>query len=250
VVHRAINALIIPAVKLGQPVDQEQVVRQALALAQRQLAFSAARQYRASGLTKSAAGADFCAIYDHEHGRELSPDRLQRAFESIAMCLRNLCHRTGFLGRLYEGYSHRVELPLTFQLDGTTVSYYVDLLYYRAPQRPVIVDWKVSLKSSADHERQLLVYALAFLRSPLNVGTPEEALELYEVNLLLDRVTRHVITAEKLARTEDFVLKSADALQTLTEGKAYLHLDLEDFEYARSEKSCQHCRFLSLCREV
>src|SRR5688572_14515333 len=71
VVHRGIEKFVIPSLENNLAVDWNAVGDQTVEMARRQLAFSALRKYRQKGLSKTAAGDDYCALSVHEVGGEV-----------------------------------------------------------------------------------------------------------------------------------------------------------------------------------
>jgi hypothetical protein len=91
------------------------------------------------------------------------------------------------------------------------------------------------------------VYALALSRCGRWPQLAPEAIDLYEVNLLANRISRHPVTATLLEETEDWVYRSLLELAALTDGLPFEELDLSDFEVAERPVTCQWCNFRPLC---
>jgi hypothetical protein len=246
-VHRVLATDFLAALRAGRPINPTALSEAALDLALRQLAFSAAKRYREPGQTKRAAGDEYCALAAHEYGWEITPEALRRVSTHMARCFENLAAQTDFLARLYAGVEHVAERPLTFRLDGATVAATPDLVFVRPEGQPSVVDWKVAESDTSDYARQVLIYALAVARCGRWPGVSAEAIELYEVNLLKNRIRQHPVSAERLEETEDFIYRSIVELETLVGKGRYGDLDLDEFEVAERPGTCSHCHFRSLC---
>lgn len=123
----------------------------------------------------------------------------------------------------------------------------LDLVFVNSTGRLTIVDWKVTSTEGNDYSRQLLVYALALLRCGRWPGLEVEAIELYEADLLKNRIVAHPVTAERLEEAEDFVYRSAVELEALIGDTNFEDLDLSEFEVARRPTTCLHCNFGRVC---
>src|SRR5436309_12571237 len=65
-VHHVLATEFVPALRSRRAIDAETLAATARSLAERQFAFSEAKRYRVRGQTKSGAGADYCALFEHE----------------------------------------------------------------------------------------------------------------------------------------------------------------------------------------
>ncbi len=234
----------------GRSVDAAALTAAAQDLARRQFAFSAARRYREPGMTKSAAGDAYCALLDHEQGREILPERLTALHANLARCFQNLASQRELLAMIATGFDHRAELRLTFRLGDwrlPVATATLDLVFLQPDGGLGIVDWKVGESRTSDHGRQLFTYALAVDRSGYWPGVVPEAIELYEVNLLTNHMRQHPVTAERLDEAEDFVYRSLVEMDALVDGHAGEDLDLSEFEVADNPMSCQYCNVGPLC---
>lgn len=246
-VHEVLATEFLTILREGRPFHPEALTAAAQALAQRQFAFSAAKRYQESGQTKSAAGNEYCALFEHEYGWEIPPETIAAVHERIAFCFENLASQRRFLSRLYTGSRYEAELPLSFRLNGITVRAVPDLVFLRADQQPTVIDWKVSKSETSDYSRQLLIYALAVARCGRWPGVHAEAIELYEMNLLKNEIRQHLATQEQLDEAEDFVYRSVVALEALVGTSKFDELDLSEFEVAEHPQTCFHCNFGPLC---
>ena len=247
-VHRMLATAFLEDLRAARPVDPAALAAAAWDLAQRQVAFSAARRYRKRGQTKREAGDAYCALFEHDHGWTIAPEALRSVRVNLARCFENLAAQRQFLASLYAGFDHIAECPLNFRLNGVTVAATPDLAFWRTDGQPTVVDWKVTDSEMSDYSRQVLIYALAVARCGRWPGVSAEAIELYEVNLLKGQVRQHPVTAERLEETEDFIYQSIVELGTLVGDGKFRDLDLDEFEVAEKPATCFYCHFRSLCR--
>jgi PD-(D/E)XK nuclease superfamily len=246
-VHKVLATTFLDDLRAARPVNAPALAAAAQDVAQRQLAFSAARRYRQPGQTKRAAGDAYCALSEHELGWEITAEALRGVHATITRCFENLAAQTTFLARLYAGVEHVAEYPLSFRLNDATVAATPDLVFLRVDGQPTVVDWKVTESETNDYSRQVLIYALAVARCGHWPRVSTEAIELYEVNLLKNRIRQHPVTAERLDATEDFIYRSIMELETLVGDGRFGDLDLDEFEVAERPATCSHCNFRLLC---
>jgi hypothetical protein len=247
-VHKVLATTFLEDLRAARPIDPTALTTAAWDLAQRQLAFSAARRYRKRGQTKREAGDEYCALFEHEHAWTITPDALRGVRANVARCFENLAAQRKFLTHLYGGFEHLAECPLSFRLNSVTIAATPDLVFWRPDGQPTVVDWKVTGSETRDYSRQVLIYALAVARCGLWPGVSAETIELYEVNLLKGQVRRHLVTPERLEETEDFIYQSTVELGMLVGDGKFRDLDLDEFEVAERPVTCFYCNFRSLCR--
>jgi hypothetical protein len=223
-------------VRLGDSVEQ---------LAQRQLAFSSARRYREPGQTKTAAGDEFCALYEHEYQKPLAADAVGRVSATARECFTWLANRSELVALLEHGSQFESELTLDCRIDGSPVTATVDLAFRAANGRLVIIDWKVAASETSDYSRQLFVYALAAIRSGHWPGLRASDIDLYEVNLLRREVRGVAATDEAVDAAEDFIYRSVVEMRALS--SAASAEELSSLELAGSAMTCTFCSFARPC---
>lgn len=249
-VHEVLaSRFLVDNVRAGRPVDPAALTTAAQDLARRQFAFSAAGRYREPGQTKRAASDEYCALFEHEYGLPISADALLGDHGSLARCFDNLASQFDLLNLIQCGHDHRSELRLSFRLSNLlpTVTATLDLAFLGCDGQLVVIDWKVAESETSDYSRQLLVYALAAVRSGRWPGVAPETIELYEVNLLRNCVQRHPVTADLLHETEDFVYRSLIEQHALVGDRKFQDLDVSEFEVAERPTTCAHCNFRKAC---
>ncbi len=251
VVHDGINRFLIPQLRTGGRLDVATVIDCTLDMARQQFTFSRQQEYRTPGLTKSAAGIRYAALYEHEYGQEIGEAQLQQALNTVRTCFTNLSEQQGLLEeiRAHNGlYCDDDKQFLSFTMDDAIILSQPDLMFFNARGHPVIIDWKVAAADANDYSHQVLVYALSVTRKWPRIR-PEDIVAK-EVNLLKNAFTPHTITAERLQDTEDFIYRSITTIRDLVGDHKWESQSTEDFEPARSFRSCQYCNFRKLCQEV
>jgi hypothetical protein len=247
-VHKGIQKFVVPWLANGSLPDRDDVIRQTLAMADRQIAFSSSCQYRVAGQSKLGAGDSYCALFEHEYGISIAPERLLEVRETVSQCLRNLFDQHDFLEQLRHHSGHRTELLVDFKVADTRVVVQLDLLCFQGERMPVIIDWKVGRSESSDYSHQVMTYALSLLRSPMCANVPVEGISAYEVNLLKNQVKPHIVTEGKIIDTENFIFQSIEEIKAVSTDRTFESQHLEDYELARSWVTCMYCNFRKLCR--
>src|SRR5919108_3621035 len=96
-VHKVLATTFLEDLRAARPIDPTALTTAAWDLAQRQLAFSAARRYRKRGQTKREAGDEYCALFEHEHAWTVTPEALRGVRANVARCFENLAAQRKFL---------------------------------------------------------------------------------------------------------------------------------------------------------
>ena len=65
-VHEAIRSFVVPSLEARQAVPWERVIEEVRKLGARQFAFSEKRRFRETGMSKSKAKEEYCALFGHE----------------------------------------------------------------------------------------------------------------------------------------------------------------------------------------
>ncbi len=247
-VHDAIRHFVIPALSKKEPLVPERIISDTLAMKRGQFDFSREQRYRIQGMTKKSAGIHYAALHPHEYGAEISDAQLQEVETTVVVSLNNLFGLTNLLAEIRQSRSVHCEEVFRFNLDDVTVTPQLDLLYLDKVGLPTIIDWKISDSDSSDYAPQLMVYALA-LKNWRKDFRPED-FTVFEVNLLRNYVTQYPITAERLDETEDFIFRSVTKIRSLVGDNKWESQEFEEFEPAKSFRTCQYCNFRKLCQEV
>jgi PD-(D/E)XK nuclease superfamily protein len=246
-VHRVLATHFLAALRAKRPFNPAALASAAQDLAKRQFAFSEAKRYRTPGQTKQAAADEYCALFEHEYGLEISPASMPKVYATIDRCFEHLAGQREFLARLYASSGHLSEQTLNFTLNGASVTATLDLVCIGADRQPIVVDWKIAESETSDYSRQLLVYALAVARCGRWPGVRAEAIQLFEANLLKNQIRSHPVSIQHLEEAEDFIYRSLVERNVLIGTGRFDDLDLCEFEVAERPGTCLHCNFGSLC---
>jgi hypothetical protein len=248
VVHRGIEKFVVPALENNATVDWNSVADQTIEIARRQLAFSAARKYRQKGLSKTAAGDDYCALAIHEAGGEVSNDDFAVVENTLRTALTNLAGMTEFWAGLRGVHRFFSEPPVFADYEGVRVEGYIDLMFFRGSGRPTIIDWKLyEGVGGSDAAFQTAMYAWLLCRMPAwHVSSPADV-ELLEVRLLDSQIIRHRCDTETLDALEDKIYRGIHDIRAITGGLGFADVSLDDFAYANSPGTCALCPFRTMC---
>lgn len=244
-VHDMLNRYFVPSLKSGSLIAERDMLQRTLTLADQQFAFSKERRYR-SGISKSKAGEQFCALLEHDFGQEIVSDDISRLKEETTRCYANLYQNKSLQNTLRQGTWYGSEINVPFSLEGVTVAAILDLAFFTKDALHV-VDWKIGESASSDYAPQMLIYALATVNK---WNRSLETIKLWEVNLLKDCITEHTVTEDKLDSAEDFIYRSVSDILSLTEDRSYTELDFHDFDCANTSNTCAYCKFRSLCLKM
>jgi len=246
-VHKGIQHFVIPRLEAGEPLDISCIINEIMEMGHQQLAFSARQGYRDPRNTKTHIGLSYAALYEHEYQQRVAPSDLAQVWATVDTCLRNLSNQTKFIEAMHRSEWVKAEVALSFEVDGTTVSVMLDLLLFE-DGHPAIIDWKVSDSDASSYTRQAQVYGLAVLRKWPHFQ-PQEV-KVLEVNLLRDTITLHPLTESNLLEIEDFIFRSISEILALTGDRKYEEQLFEDYEPARTHRTCLFCKYRSLCLEM
>jgi hypothetical protein len=238
--------VLVPALKSGKIPSLDDMVNTTLAVARRQWGFSLSRQYRQDGLRKGQYPDDFCALYEHEYGMPVEESDRLRVEAEVVESFSNLLGLTDFLDHLRRQRSFMPQRTLWVTFERARVKAVPDLICWRG-QETTIVDWKATTSETSDHSWQMLVYALAVQRNWPQ--TRAEDIVVHEVRLLDGMVVPHPVSEARLEATEDLLYQSVLEIEALTGGKPYDELHRDEFEPARSSRTCATCNFRKICLE-
>jgi hypothetical protein len=129
-VHRAIELHVVPALQTNQEVNWAFVVDAAASMARRQMDFSATRRYREAGMTKTAAGDDYCALAGHELEVGVSSEDFERTVETVRTALTNLSTMDSLWQEVRGRGKYWAELEVRVDYDIAHVEAYIDLMFF------------------------------------------------------------------------------------------------------------------------
>jgi len=252
VVHTAIQRYVVPTLKNRTPIDWDDIIRQAQALAERQFAFSKSRRYRDNTLTKSKAGDDYCALTFHEQPDGTTEEHVREAIAGIEAALRNLSKMGDLLKYIQGRPKYFCELPVPVNYNGANVNGQIDLMFFRGYNQPTIIDWKCyDSISGSDASLQTALYAWLLCKNTKWSVTAPESVELIEVRLGRDPgLIRHRFDAARFEELEDRIFQSVEEIQALCGDGSYANQDLAEYAFANNPNSCAFCTFRKLCQEA
>lgn len=247
-VHEGIERFVVPCLEAGQRVDWDNAIVQTIATANQQVAFSAAKRYRAKGVTKTGAGHEYCALLPHERGEIIPPEALEDVYSTIERCFRNLSKMEELWGEVRDCGRMWAELPVRVDYDGVSLEARLDLLFFRKYGNPTIIDWKAyESQAGSDAHLQTALYGWSLCQHPKWSVHHAEDVELLEVQLLDGQLIRHPSTTEGFRELEDRIYRSISEIRSLCGDGLYGEQDLSDYQFASNPNNCQYCPFRPLC---
>jgi len=245
--HQTISNFYIPSLNNSVKIEYEELKNKGFEIAKDQFDFSKQNLYRTTEESKTSLGLKYGALLYHENGGH-SRLTYDDVCNHLDKSFKNLTENDEIQKILDDGNSYLAETHLPFKIDNTSVSAIADLIIKKDGNKLTLIDWKIGESKTSNYSLQLLVYSLGLLYRWNNVSI--ENIEAYEINLLTNKVINHTITPQTVAEAEDLILLSANEIEALREGKKYDINNLDDFGYARTEKSCSICKFRSLCTRL
>ena len=249
-VHRAIEAYVVPALQARQKVQWDQVIEAARCLGSRQFEFSARRRFREKEMKKSKAGDEYCALFEHEFGPPPTAEKLNKTLDSVEHSLRNLAKLEDFLRHVSGRSFYRAETNISADYNGVRIQGVIDLVFSGAYGHYGIVDWKdYSASSTTEARLQMSLYAWLMCQAPAWRVSQPENIELWEVNLGLPLAQQYTVDQAAFDELEDFMYRSTENLRRLCSDGTYRATDLENYEYTENPNSCRFCPYQNVCRE-
>lgn len=255
-VDSVIHKLIVPKIRAKSLPSEGEVTDFSMKLMDKQLEFGKASKHRSPNVTKSKRNDEYCAFYEVEYNGGISEEALQEARQDVLTALRNLIH-SDFLKKIMTNSTYvTAQRSLVFQFENMTISCTPDLLTFFNNAPPLIVDWKVRSFSSAESWLQLGVYAVALSRIEPHKDFPDgiknqlndpTSIRLVEYQLLKNKQREYSVSLEDIADIYDYIFTSCTEINKLVNGKKHDLLDINQFQTARSPKTCETCQFKKLC---
>jgi hypothetical protein len=262
VVDSYLTQEIIPAISEGQSLDFEHFAEEAVKLAEAQFDFS--RQGLYKNQTKEAAGMVYAILDVHEIGQPYELADLDAAYTTIRQAISNIPQlrmpnsQQMLLDFLQQAFSLRSDVTNRYMhIEEARVCPQIDLIAY-VKGKPVVIDWKVSLSSTSDYSRQLIIIGLAILRHRNLVVTSKRPYEysdirLLEVNLIKDGgyVREHDFTQERANDILDDINLSSGDISQLIRNRLPKDIPITDFPgLENGGYLCDTCPFYMLCTHL
>jgi hypothetical protein len=229
-------------------------LQEADAMFDRQLAFAKANRVREPGFAKSKFKFEYAALLEVEEGRGLSDEVINTAREDVHRALRNLWQLPELRTELKAARHIVAQNMFRFKLRGHSIAAVPDLVAFYHDRPPLIIDWKVHAFGLNDARKQLLIYAMALVRSGRGGGSPERRwleteVVTREVQLLTRVVRTFQLETDTAVEMEDYILASQHAMDRLTEGKPLAEIKIADLPAVYSDDGCVNCGFKPICWE-
>ncbi len=265
-VHYIASKVLQSLKKRKRMPDSRDVVRYTLERFDRQLAFSQSKQYLTESKKKGGKlNIDWLALFEHEYGRTLDPERIERAREECVEAIEGLL-RGPMLRRAAETDSNEwviedldhAEFSQNFTFDGITVYVKTDFLFRERDGALCIVDWKTTrepgppggaARGEPGAAVQLGVYGYYAARV---LGVPVDMIRLFEVNLLRGgEVTEHAVREEMLERFSEHIAGGIAKLSSvLSDGDRQRNEPKSAGHFPKIDNGrCSNCNFFRICKD-
>lgn len=247
VIHEGIEHYLVPVLKQGRPIDWGEISERTIQRAKAQLAFSAAKRYRESGVTKTGR-EEFCALLPDETGSGVSPEQFAGICEGIKIAFANMAVREKFWAALRGKRSLQAEKQYWVEFDEVKIQVKIDLLFERSPGKPTIVDWKsYEIGGDGDARLQTLLYGWAlWKKNPFGIQSQED-IQLLEFQVQDAALITHECSQVAFDELEDFIYRSINRIFSLCRSKKLMEVRLEDFAFTENPNNCEYCAFQKLC---
>lgn len=258
VVDQVLSQEVLPAFERNRPITVDRALTSALARFDRQLAIGQAHRLHEEGFSPSDLGDDFVAFHAIEYGGVIKDEDVERARAEVQRAIQSFFAMEELIARLRTADRLITQRALSFTHTDTTVRAVPDLIVFKKPHPPAIVDWKVHVFAWRDAWLQLAVYAAALARGtshsdfPATAPFTETDVGLLEVQLLTGALRRHRLTAEHMAQADEFIARSFESMLLATggmNGKAST-LSPTDFPATLYASACAGCPYRSMCWET
>jgi hypothetical protein len=263
-VHYVVSKVLQSMKAKGRIPERQAVIDYTLERFEAQLEFSSRRKYldtpKRSG---KKLNIDWIALFEHEYGRSLLPERIERARRECIGSIKGLFSspilaeiaQTDPDGWFIEDLDH-AEFSQSFEIEGITVYAKTDFMFRGKDYSFNIVDWKTNRPTgdygdaAAEKNRLQLgiygYYATAVLSEPL------ERLRLFEVNLLDGGiVNEHPINERDLALFSEHINAGIKKLSSVLFGADVARNEpLPPEHFPRIDNGrCNFCNFYRICRD-
>lgn len=257
-VDTVIERKIVPEILRKRIPSKDDVLNFALKLVEDQIEFGKSQKFRDLDITKSKVGDIYTAFFDLEYSGCLDEKKLQEGISEIKKSLLNLLN-SDLLQEIKNKSTYVIaQRPLNYNFDGTTITCIPDLIVFFEKSGYMIVDWKVHAYATTEYWLQLGIYGYVFsLMKPhqdftsylQNESCDVQKLRLIEFQLLKNQIREYSLSEADIADIEDYIFESITQMNTLTDGKKYDQLDINQFRTAYSPNICNRCGFKKVCWE-
>ncbi|MBZ0317131.1 MAG: PD-(D/E)XK nuclease family protein [Anaerolineae bacterium] len=252
-VHKVIETIILPAVKSRFWPNPEMVVSEAVALAERQFAFSLNKTYES--VPKKEAKGDYCVLTPHFFGTSDDREIFDEVIDVVSNALRNLLISEQMRSFLMGRPQYRIEKTHYFKVGNTQVQAIPDLIMLNKLRGGFdIIDWKVAT-TSGHYDFQVGVYALSIKATDWLFEKAPGEIHGYVINLLesepaIALADPYKVNDEVLSSIIDIAYEKIERIEALVKGRKWQELNIDDFMFARSIGTCALCNWKSMCVEM
>ena len=248
---------VVPALQWGRAISTNAILAEARRLFDLQLVTARAHPLRQPDRTVASFGDSYAALHCVEYSDGPRDEELETTWGEIAAALTNLLGMTQLLDHLRQSSRLIAGRSLQFSCCGMTVQAVPDLIAFFPGRPPLLIDWKAHVTGTGDAWLQLAIYAIALTQCEPHKDFPSspadwspEALELLEVQLLLNRTRRHVLDEADVIDADAYIADSATSMLMALDGKKGSETRQDDFPTATFDGACNWCPFRKICWET
>lgn len=251
IVDKTLSDYIIPSIQWRKP----RSLAEARLVAQKM--FREQKEQRLNGVTNDNDTSREGGFFEIEYGLPLTDAMFEQALADIDLALQNFYKNEPLWELLRHAERLIPQRPLSFKHGDVSIRVIPDLIIFRAPQAPVVLDWKVNTRPLRDYWLQLVTGAIALTRCKPHRDWPEGAaikpvheIQLLEVQLLVGDVRAHTLSEADVMDAEDFITVSAMEMELAGADDPTLGRKPEDYPVAWDSWACQNCLFKKMCWET
>ncbi len=251
VVDKTLSDTIIPSIQWGRPCSLTEARSSAKKLFQDQ------KEQRTNKVIYKTSASKGGGFFEIEYGLPLTEAMFEQAWAEIDLSLQNFYKNKSLWELLQRAERLIPQRPLSFKHGDVSVRVVPDLIIFRSPQAPVVLDWKVNTRPLRDYWLQLVTGAIALTRCKPHRDWPEGAaikpvheIQLLEVQLLVGDVRAHALSETDVIDAEDFITVSAMEMELAGADDSTLRRKPEDYPVAWDSWACQNCLFKKMCWET
>ena len=187
-------------------------------------------------------------FFDDEYETSISDGELNNLIELAVKCLQNFLNSDVFSHlkkiRKEQWLTIDENKPASFVFEGTTVYAKIDAAILDNGKL-IIYDWKTGRREDVDYSLQLACY-LTYASKKWNISPSQ--IELLEVNVALNKITKHEGSAAKVDWFESNVRNGVIATKSLLRDIENNIAAEEDFEKVNTLRHCKRCNYLRICK--
>lgn len=263
-VHYVVSKILQSMKVRGRVPERQEVLDYTAERFEAQLEFSRSRRYLTESKKHgSRVNIDWLALVEHEYGRPIGEERLDRVRRECTIGIEGFyespllprIERSNPAGWRVEDLDH-AEFSKEFEIGGVAVYAKTDFMFEEADATFNIVDWKTNRPSDGAQDEtaegnriQLGVYGY-YVTTVLS--KPLDRLRLLEVNLLDGgTVKEHPIDGESLDLSRAAVEAGIRKLSSLlVESDVERNEPLPPARFPKIENGrCAHCNFFRICKD-